>query len=110
METNLDSLMTIAEVGIGFVAFSTIVAVLQQSFGRALSAFQVLLVHFYIEVGLLNVGLALLPLALFDLYSDPALVWKIEIYAIVVLTGTYLPTYVVRSRRIDAPTPITSIP
>ena len=108
MEPNLDSLMTIAEVGIGFVAFSTIVAVLQQSFGRALTAFQVLLVHFYIEVGLLNVGLALLPLALFDLYSDPAVVWKIEIYAIVIISGIYLPSYVVRRRRIDAPTPLAS--
>lgn len=108
MEPNLDSLMTIAEVGIGFVAFSTIVAVLQQSFGRALSAFQVLLVHFYIEVGLLNVGLALLPLALFDIFSDPAVVWKIEIYAIIFISGTYLPSYVVRRRKIDAPTPLAS--
>lgn len=109
MEPNLDSLMTIAEVGIGFVAFSTIVAVLQQAFGKALTQFQILLVHFYIEVGLLNVGLALLPLVLFDIYHDPATVWKIEVYAIIFLTGTYLPAYVVRRRKIDAPTPLPSL-
>lgn len=109
MEPNLDSLITIAEVGIGFVAFSTIVAVLQQAFGKALTEFQVLLVHFYIEVGLLNVGLALLPLVLFDVYDDPATVWKIEVYAIIFLTGTYLPAYVVRRLKIDAPTPLPSL-
>lgn len=108
MEPNLDSLMTIAEVGIGFVAFSTIVAVLQQTFGKALNPFQVLLVHFYIEVGLLNVGLALLPLVLFDIYSDPATVWTFEVFAIIFLTGIYLPTYVIRRRKIDAPTPLPS--
>ena len=109
MEPNLDSLMTIAEVGIGFVAFSTIVAVLQQAFGKALNPFQVLLVHFYIEVGLLNVGLALLPLVLFDIYSDPATVWTFEVFAIIFLTGIYLPTYVVRRRKIDAPTALPSL-
>ncbi len=109
MEPNLDSLMTIAEVGIGFVAFSTIVAVLQQAFGKALTQFQILLVHFYIEVGLLNVGLALLPLVLFDIYHDPATVWTLEVYAIIFLTGTYLPAYVVRRWKIDAPTPLPSL-
>jgi len=104
MAPNLDSLMTIAEVGIGFVAFSTIVAVLQQTFGRALNPFQVLLVHFYIEVGLLNVGLALLPLVLFDIYSDPATVWKIEVIMILGMTIIYLPTYAIRRRKAKAAT------
>lgn len=42
MEPNLGALPIIAEVGIGFVGFSTIVAVLQQSFGRPFTAFQIL--------------------------------------------------------------------
>lgn len=108
MEPNLDSLMTIAEVGIGFVAFSTIVAVLQQAFGRALNRFQILLVHFYIEVGLLNVGLALLPLVLFDVYGDAATVWKIEVFAILSITAIYLPAYAVRRRKAKAPAALPS--
>ncbi len=74
MEPNVGALPVIAEVGIGFVGFSTIVAVLQQSFGTRFTSFQVLLIHFYIETGLLNVALAVLPIALFSFFDSALLV------------------------------------
>ena len=64
MEPNFDSLIVIAEIGIAYVAFSTIVAALQPIRGKPFTHFLVLLVHFYVESGSLNVGLALLPLVL----------------------------------------------
>ena len=60
----MNILTAVMEVGIAFVGFSTIVVVIQMSLGGSLTSFQVLLTHFYIETGLLTVGLAGLPVAL----------------------------------------------
>ena len=108
MESNIGALPIIVEVGIGFVGFSTIVAVLQQSFGGPFTAFQILLVHFYIETGLLNVSLAILPIALFSFFDSEPLIWRVSIFATLFLTSVYLPIYVRRQRKAHAPNPAIS--
>ena len=108
MEPNTGALPLIAEVGIGFVGFSTIVAVLRQTFGSQLSALQILLIHFYIETGLLNVALALLPIGLFSLLDSELAVWRASTLAIAVVCCVYLPTYIRRRRAVHAPNPVIS--
>lgn len=108
MEPNVGALPVIAEVGIGFVGFSTIVAVLQQSSGTRVTSFQVLLIHFYIETGLLNVALAVLPIALFSFFDSELLVWRVSAYAILALSTCYIPLYIRRRRRAHAPNPVVS--
>ncbi len=108
MEPNVGALPLIAEVGIGFVGFSTIVAVLQQSFGKTFSAFQILLVHFYIETGLMNVAMAILPVALFSYFDSELLVWRVSIVTTLLITSVYAPIYVRRRRKAHAPNPIVS--
>lgn len=109
MEPDFSILMVIAEVGIAFVAFSTIVAALQPIRGKKFTQYQVLLVHFYIESGILNCGLALLPIVLWHFFEDGPTVWRLSILAIVLNSFIYLSTYVVRRRRVRAPTPSPSL-
>ena len=109
MQPNFESLMVFAEIGVAFVAFSTIVAALQPIRGKPFTRFQVLLVHFYIESGSLNVGLALLPLVLWNFLGDESMVWRLSTSAIMILTSIYLVAYVVRRRRVRAPTNFTSL-
>ena len=106
MEPNFDSLIVIAEIGIAYVAFSTIVAALQPIRGKPFTHFQVLLVHFYVESGSLNVGLALLPLVLWNFLHDELLVWRLSNAAMLLVFSIYLSTYVVRRKRVHAPTPL----
>jgi len=108
MEPNVGALPIIAEVGIGFVGFSTIVAVLQQTFGRQFTEFQILLVHFYIETGLLNVALTIFPIALFSFFDNEPFVWRVSIYTILIMTACYLPAYIRRRRKAHAPNPVIS--
>ncbi len=65
----MNILISLMEVGIGFVGFATIVVAIQMSLGKPLTEFQVLLTHFYIEVGLLSVALAGIPVALMDVLA-----------------------------------------
>ncbi len=57
----MNVLISLMEVGIGFVGFATIVVAIQMSLGKSLTKFQVLLTQFYIEFGLLSVALDLPP-------------------------------------------------
>ena len=109
MEPNFESLIVFAEIGIAYVAFSTIVAALQPIRGKPFTRFQVLLVHFYIESGSLNVGMALLPLVLWNFFHDELMVWRLSIWALLIMTTLYLGTYVIRRRRVRAPTPLPSL-
>lgn len=109
MEPDFQSLIVFAEIGVAFVAFSTIVAALQPIRGKPFTKFQVLLVHFYIESGSMNVGLALLPIVLWQFFGDEETVWRLATLAILILTSIYLVTYVVRRRRVRAPTPLPSL-
>lgn len=109
MRPDFDLLLVIAEIGIAFVAFSTIVAALQPIRGKKFTSYQILLVHFYIESGGLNVILSLLPIILWHFFHDEQLVWKLATAAIMFNSIIYLSTYVIRRRRVRAPTPSPSL-
>lgn len=105
----MNILTSLMEVGIGFVGFATIVVAIQMSLGKSLTEFQVLLTHYYIEVGLLSVALAGIPVALMDVFGDQLLVWRILTYACLLGVGSYLPLYIRRRRKTNAPVPLTSL-
>lgn len=109
MKPDFQSLTIMAEIGVAYVAFSTIVAALQPIRGKPFTRFQVLLVHFYIESGSLNVGFALLPLVLWNFFHDEFMVWRVSTAALMIFTAVYLVTYVARRRRVRAPTSLTSL-
>ena len=105
----MNILTSLMEVGIGFVGFATIVVAIQMSLGKPLTQFQVLLTHFYIEVGLLSVALAGIPIALLDVFGDQLFVWRISTYSCLIVVGSYLPFYIRRRRQTNAPVPLTSL-
>jgi len=109
MEQDLNTLTILAEVIIAFVAFSAIVASLRINLGQKLSAFQRLLVHFFTEVGMLNVSIALLPLVLSSFYEGETKIAQITIMYIIGSSVAYLVYYIRRRMKIKAPTPITSL-
>ena len=101
MQSNLDYLVLHAEITMAFVAFATIVATLRQAFGGYLTRLQNLLFRFFVEVGFLGVIMALVPIALFTTLTSELQVWRISTYAILTLTGLYLPFYLRRRIRIE---------
>ncbi len=109
MRPDFDLLLVIAEIGIAFVAFSTIVAALQPIRGKKFTRYQILLVHFYIESGGLTVILSLLPILLWHFFHDEQLVWRLATLAFLFNTIFYLGTYVMRRRKVRAPTPSPSL-
>lgn len=109
MRPDFDLLLVIAEIGIAFVAFSTIVAALQPIRGKKFTKYQILLVHFYIESGGLNVMLSLLPIILWHFLHDELLVWKLATLAIMLNSIIYLSSYIMRRRKVRAPTPSASL-
>lgn len=109
MEQNFNTLTILAEVNIGFVAFTAIVASLRVTLGKKLTPFQSLLVHFFTETGLLNISIALLPLVLWGFLRDEiATTFYSTLYAFLSAT-TYLVFYIRRRLRIAAPTPLPSL-
>jgi len=109
MEQDFNTLEILAEVTIGFVAFSAIVASLRINLGQKLSPFQRLLVHFFTESGMLIVTAALLPPVLAGFLEEEALIAQISIIYIIVASAVYLAYYIRRRVQIKAPTPITSM-
>jgi len=109
VETDLDSLRLLAEVTIGFVSFSAIVASLRLYFGSSLSPFQRLLVHFFVETGMLFISATLLPLVLVGFWQDEFIVAEITIVYILFSSCAYLVSYIRRRIAINAPTPLLSL-
>jgi len=105
----MNILTSLMEVGIAFVGFATIVVAIQMSLGKSLTKLQVLLTHFYVEVGLLSVALAGIPVALMDVLGDELLVWRISTWACLLTVGLYLPFYIRRRRRTEAHVSLTSL-
>ncbi len=104
MDYDFSTLTILAEVTIAFVAFSAIVASLRVTFGKKLTPFQNLLVHFFTESGMLNVSIALLPLVLRGFWQDELTVARYTTWYIFVTSGAYLTFYIRRRVRIKAPT------
>ena len=109
MEQDFNTLTILAEINVGFVAFAAIVASLRVTFGKKLTPFQSLLVHFFTETGLLNISIALLPLVLWGFWADEMIVaFYATLYAFLSAT-IYMVFYIRRRIRIKAPTPLPSL-
>ena len=108
MEQDFNTLTILAEINIGFVAFAAIVASLRVTFGKKLTPFQSLLVHFFTETGLLNISIALLPLVLWGFWPDEMIIaFYATLYAFLSAT-IYMVFYIKRRIRIKASTPLPS--
>ena len=103
METNIEFLYLYTEVTIAFVAFATIVATLRQAFGNRLTPFQYLIFRMFVEVGLLLVFMAMIPVAIFHLFSDELIVWRVSTYLIIVSILIELPFHIRRRIRLSLP-------
>ena len=68
-------LLTIATVSVTFVGFSSIVVIFRQAQGSSLDGIHIFLVRFFIEMGLIVTGFALLPLLLSVLGIAPVRIW-----------------------------------
>ena len=109
MDTTVDTLSILAEVTTAFVALAAIVASLRITLGQKLSAFQKLLVHFFVEVGMLTVSIPLLSLVLLGLVRDETAVARYVTWYALAASCVYLVHYVRRRIRIKAHTPLTSL-
>ncbi len=108
MDTDFQTLIVLAEVLIAFVAFAAIVASIRLTVGRDLPPFQRLLIHFFIESGMIGTFIALLPMVLWSFFPDERLVVQVSGTITVVLAASYLAWYLKRRIAIKAPTPIAS--
>lgn len=109
MQPNLDFLVLYAEITMAFVAFSTIVATLRQAFGGQLTRLQILLFHFFVEVGFLHLIIAIVPIALLSVLASELQAWRLSTYTILIVTGLYLPFYIRRRIKINEPIPWISL-
>jgi len=105
----MDTLLMIAEVGMGFVGFTMVVVTLRMTTGAGLTPFQRLLTRFYVEVGLLSIALAGLPAALVAVFGDTLMVWRVSTYACLLAIVFYMPMYIRRRLRTKAAVPLTSL-
>jgi len=109
MEHDFSTLTILAEVTMGFVAFTAIVASLRVTLGGKISSFQKLLINFFTVSGLFLISIALLPLVLWGFWQDePTVAWYTTLYAFIT-TAIYLVLYVRKRIRIKAPTPFPSL-
>jgi hypothetical protein len=94
-----DFFLNLAQVSIGFVAFSTIAVVLREMMGTPLDAYQTLLVRFVIECGLAATIYALAPVLLAIVGLTPPTLWRVASAALGVFCLVYPVHYVHRRRR-----------
>ena len=105
----MDTLLMIAEVGMGFVGFTMVVVTLRMTTGAGLTPFQRLLTRFYVETGLLAIALAALPAALVAVFGDTLMVWRVSTYACLAVVAFYVPMYIRRRLRTKEAFPLTSL-
>lgn len=108
MDTDFQTLIVLAEVLVAFVAFAAIVASIRLTVGRDLPPFQRLLIHFFIESGMIGTFIALMPMVLWSFFPDERLVVQVSGAITVVVASAYLAWYLKRRIAIKAPTPIAS--
>ena len=109
MESSISTLAVLAEVTIGFVAFSAIVAALRVSFGQKLMPFQMLLVQFFTVTGMITVSVVLLPLVLLEFWQEELIVAKYATYYTLAAATSYFLYYIRQRTGIKAPTPLPSL-
>ncbi len=105
----MDTLLMIAEVGMGFVGFTMVVVALRMTTGGGLTPLQSLLARFYMETGFLAIGLAALPAALVSVFGDTLMVWRVSTYACLAVVAFYVPMYIRRRLRTKEAFPLTSL-
>jgi hypothetical protein len=97
----LDYLLRLAALAMTFVGFATIVVTLRRALGADLSPFDLLLVRYYIENGLLVTVGALLP-SLVTMFGLPASsTWRFCCAVVGLVAPAFLVVYVRRLRRIQ---------
>ncbi|PYP81864.1 MAG: hypothetical protein DMD35_00015 [Gemmatimonadetes bacterium] len=94
-----DYFLNLAQVSIGFVAFSTIAVVLREVMGTPLDPYQTLLVRFVIECGLAATIYALGAVLLVIVGLTPPTLWRVASAALGVFCLVYPTHYVYRRRR-----------
>lgn len=109
MELSVDTLSILAEVTTAFVALAAIVASLRITLGQKLTPFQKLLVHFFVEVGMLAVSIPLLSLVLLGLVRDESTAAMYVTWYSLAVSCAYLVHYIRRRIRVKAPTPLPSL-
>lgn len=103
MEYNTDTLIALAELTIAFVAFVVIVSSLRITSGEKLTPFEIMLVQFFTESGLLLFSVTTFPLVLFEFLSDESFIANIACWYTLILLAIYFPFYFLRRSKIDAP-------
>jgi hypothetical protein len=97
-----DYFLTLAQVAIGFVAFSTIAVVLRELVHAPLDAYRTLLIRFVVECGLAATFYALVPVLLVVIGVTPPLLWTVASAALGVF-GVLAPIHYVRRRHVAKP-------
>jgi len=108
LQHEIDTLILLVEVIVAFVAFSSIVASVKMTMGKAVTPHQQLLVHFFTESGMLAASVCLLPLVLLGFIEDIVLLTRLTCAYTLVAVSLYLAWYLRRRFRIKAPTPLGS--
>ena len=109
MNDTLDVLLTLAEITVVFVAFAVIVAAIRITFGEKLARYQILLVHFFTEGGMLVASFALVTVVLYQFFPDELHAATIATWYCLLTIAAYLLTYLYRRGEIKAPTPLLSV-
>jgi len=109
MDYNPDTLMLLAELTIAVVAFAVIVASLRITSGEKLDAFELMLIQFFAESGLMVFIVAVFPLVLLEFGLDEQLVAIISTWGALILLVPYFSYYFWRRSRIEAPANIPMI-
>ncbi|RZW13083.1 MAG: hypothetical protein EX260_11705 [Desulfobulbaceae bacterium] len=99
----------LAEVLTAFVAFAVIVASVRVTLGDSLTPFEMLLVHFFTESGMLAASFPLLAIVLYQFWPDELKVATITTWYAFLLIMAYLVYYIRRRKKINAPTPLLSM-
>ena len=93
MDYNPDTLMLLAELIIAVVAFAVIVASLRITSGEKLDAFELMLIQFFAESGLMVFIVAVFPLVLLEFGLDEQLVAIISTCGALILLVAYFSYY-----------------
>ncbi len=109
MPNPLSALIVLAEILVAFVAFAVIVASIRVTYGQKLTAFQLLLVHFFTESGLLAMSFPLLAIVLYQFWPDELRVATITTWYALLMILVYLAYYLRRRIKIKASTPMLSL-
>jgi hypothetical protein len=100
MDAGIGFLEIYAEICLGTVAFMAIVATLRQTLGESLTAYQYLITRFFIDVGLVQVLVAISGLATFAISQHANLTWQVMSWMLIANFVFYLPYYLYKRSKV----------